>query len=276
MGRRSASVADPSRWVFNRLAEAYRLRPPYPAALVDRLAQAAGGPGARVADLGAGAGHLALPLAARGLRVAAVEPARAMLHLLETRSLEARLLEQRSWETQPRETGPARASPPEVQPIHAAAEETGLPAGSFDLVAVADALHWIDPERAGLEIGRLLAPGGAVAVVEAAPASTPFMEAIGALIQAANPRRPPPATDRLRQLLALAGAEAEAAERFAAEDLLDGPALEGVLRSFSHVGPALGPEPLARLIAEARALAARHGGARWARILTLTLARRRA
>jgi predicted RNA methylase len=68
--------------VFNRLAEDYRRRPGYSTGLAERLLALAGGPGARVADLGAGTGHLALPLARLGARVHAVEPARAMLAAL--------------------------------------------------------------------------------------------------------------------------------------------------------------------------------------------------
>jgi predicted RNA methylase len=82
MGRRTVPLSDPARWVFNRLAHPYSKRPGYPEALVERLAALAGGRGRRVADLGAGTGHLALPLAARGLLVAAVEPAREMLGAL--------------------------------------------------------------------------------------------------------------------------------------------------------------------------------------------------
>lgn len=251
MGRRGASPADPSRWVFNRLASDYPARPPYPAALVERLARSAGA-GGRVVDLGAGTGHLALPLAARGLQVTAVEPAGAMLEALAARA------------------------PPGLLALQASAEQTGLPSAAFDLALVADALHWLDPERAGLEVGRLLAPGGTVAVVEAYPAATPFMEALGALVAAANPRRPPPARDRLRQLLALARAEPRPAERFASSALLGEEALLAVLRSHSHVGPALSPAALATLLEAARELSRRHGGARWERVLTLTLARRRA
>jgi len=251
VGRRSAAVGDPSRWVFNRLAEDYRHRPAYPEPLVARLAALAG-PAGRVADLGAGTGHLALPLAARGLRVTAVEPAEAMLAALVARA------------------------PPGLIPVHASAEETGLPAASYDLVLVAEALHWLDPERAGREIGRLLAPAGAVAVVEAAPADTPFMAELHRILAAANPRRPPPSASRLRQLLALAGAVAGPPEPFASEALLAAEELDALLRSLSQVGPALGPAARERLLEEARALARRHGGARLERTLTLTPGRRRA
>src|SRR5512138_3077996 len=139
---RGASPSDPARWVFNRLAADYGRRPPYPEALDLRLFALAGGPGARIADLGAGTGHLALPLARLGAKVHAVEPARTMLELL---------------------VEGARGLP--VEPVHAAAEETGLAAGAFDLVLLADALQWVDPERGGREVARLLDRRGALAVV---------------------------------------------------------------------------------------------------------------
>ena len=46
-----------------------------------------------------------------------------------------------------------------------------------------------------------------------------------------------------------------------------------MLRSLSYVGPALGPQALAALLADARALAASHGGAVWRRELVLEWAR---
>jgi SAM-dependent methyltransferase len=250
VSRRDARVTDPSRWVFNRLAADYRHRPQYPAALVTRLLDLAGGPGARIADLGAGTGHLALPLARRGARVHAVEPARAMLDALVAEA-----------------TGLA------VVPVHAAAEETGLEPGAFDLVLLADALHWVDPDRGGREVARLLAPGGALAVVVPSFADTPFLSELLALLAARNPRarpRPPP----VAQLCAVAGLPPPEVEVLEDEVLLDDEALAAVLRSLSYAGPALGPGPLAELLDRARALAAAHGGARWRRVLRLENTRR--
>jgi 2-oxoisovalerate dehydrogenase E2 component (dihydrolipoyl transacylase) len=80
LGRRKVRLDEASRWVFNRMADVYDARPPYPAALIDALCDLAGPPGARIADLGAGTGHLALPLAARGYDVTAVEETRQMMN----------------------------------------------------------------------------------------------------------------------------------------------------------------------------------------------------
>lgn len=243
--RRNVSVNDGERWVFNRLAESYRARPGYPAALVDRLVGIAGGRGRRVADLGAGTGLLAVPLARAGLAVHAVEPALAMLEILAS-----------------------DADDLPVVPVHASAEETGLPGGAFDLVLLADALQWVDPERCAREVARLLAPVGVLAVVDPRSASTPFMEALGERLAAANFKarpRPPP----VDLLFSLALDAAPVAERFEDARPLDDDALAAVLRSLSYVGPALGAAALEAVLADARALAARHGGAVWSRTIGL-------
>jgi SAM-dependent methyltransferase len=239
--------SDDARWVFNRLAAAYPARPGYPAALVERLAELAGGPGTRVVDLGAGTGLLALPLAARGLAVTAVEPARAMLDALR--------------------------GTPGVVPVHATAEQSGLAAGSADLVLLADALHWIDPAAGAAEARRLLAHPGVLAVVTPRLADTPFLRALSARIAGANAKaqpQPPP--------VALFFSEARlpppAVEPFEHAVALDAASLDGVLRSLSYVGPALGPAALDALLTEVRALAEAHGGAVWKRDLELAWARR--
>jgi SAM-dependent methyltransferase len=249
VSRRDASPDDPSRWVFNRLAADYARRPGYPDTLVTRLLDLAGGSGARVADLGAGTGHLAVPLARCGARVHAVEPARAMLHLLARE---------------------AEGLP--VVPVHAAAEATGLAGGAFDLVVLADALQWVDPERAGREAARLPAPAGTLAVVAPRLADTPFLRALEGRIVATNPKaRRGPAP--LELLFSVAGIEVSGLETFHDEVLLEPDRLAAVLRSLSYVGPALGPAKLDALQKDVRALAGAHGGPFWKREISLRFGR---
>jgi SAM-dependent methyltransferase len=249
MARRDVSIHDGDRWIFNRLAADYRARPGYPAALVERLVALAGGAARRAADLGAGTGLLALPLARAGLHVAAAEPARAMLDLLV-----------------------AEAPGLPIAPIHAAAEATGLPAGGFDLVVLADALQWVEVGRGAREAARLLAPGGVLAVVDPRPAPTPFMAALGERLAEANFKaRPGPLP--LERFFREAGAGTPALERFEDAVAFDDARLDAVLRSLSFVGPAIGPDALAALLADARALAVTHG-ATWTRTISLAWAKR--
>jgi SAM-dependent methyltransferase len=237
-------------WVFNRLADDYRERPGYPEPLLHRLSELAVAPG-RIVDLGAGTGLLALPLAARGHAVMAVEPAEAMLSVLRQ-----------------------HATSLPIVCLHAAAEETGLPAGEASLALVADALQWVEPGAAGREAARLLEPGGAVAVVEPRLGGSAFADGMVELLAEANARARPRAAGRLGQFLDASGARKRTVETFHHEEILDPRRLDAVLRSISLVGPALGPEGLASLLAAAHALADRVGGAAWTREIRLTWGRR--
>lgn len=249
MGRRATRVAEEDRRFLNRLAEDYAQHPGYPPQMVERLVALAGGPGCRIADLGAGPGHLALPLARRGACVLAVEPAPEMLRVLG-----------------------AQAGQSAVVPVQASAEHSGLPAQSCDLVVLADVLRWVDPELAGRESARLLDPGGVVAVVEARLASTPFLDALSRLLASASGRPPTSPPGRLARLLAGAGCRPHATERFRHEEKLGPARLDAVLRSLLSRRSA---GPPAGLLEEARRLAAAHGGAVWRREITLTWARAR-
>ncbi len=126
---------------FTAQAAAYaRARPGYPEAVVDRLVASAGVvAGDPVADLGAGTGLFTALLAARGLRVTAVEPNQAM-----------------------RERAPAIDG---VTWIAGSFEATGLARGSQRWVVAAQAFHWADSHRALPELHRVVAPGGAFTVL---------------------------------------------------------------------------------------------------------------
>ncbi len=232
-GRRAVALDDPSRWVFNRMAHVYDARPEYPPALVDAIALAAGGAGAGVVDVGAGIGHLALPLARRGLDVVAVEPAVAMLERLRAR---------------------ADAEGLAVRSHHACAESMPLPDASRALALVADALHFLDAERAGDELGRVLAPGGTLAIVVTTPADTPYMRRLVAAMEEAAPRRPRDVTGSLRQLVARAGGTSAGTYRFEEETAVEPDALERILRTISFVGPAMDAARFAAFSGRVRAL----------------------
>lgn len=127
---------------FGRAADAYeRARPDYPAEAVDWLCdRLALRPGRTVVDLAAGTGKLTRLLVASGARVIAVEPVAGMRNAL------------------------ARAVPA-VEILDGTAEAMPLPDGSADAITVAQAFHWFSTADALSEIHRVLAPGGALALV---------------------------------------------------------------------------------------------------------------
>ena len=143
---------------FSARVEAYvKYRPGYPAAMLDFLVdELAMGADARVADIGAGTGILTALLAPRVGQLWAVEPN------AEMRSAAERLL----------------AGADNVSCHNGSAEATGLPAGSVDLITVAQAFHWFDSAAFKAECRRLLRPGGRVALIwNDRLTNTPFLEA---------------------------------------------------------------------------------------------------
>ncbi len=133
-----ANVEFPSdrEYADAALAEVYaRIRPSYPASIVDRLQARIGAQrGAGVAEIAAGTGHFTRLLSGRGLHVVAVEPSR-----------------------------PMRAHAPELPDVtwrEGRFESTGLSDRSQRWVVTAQAFHWADARRALPEIRRILEPGG--------------------------------------------------------------------------------------------------------------------
>lgn len=156
------------------------VRPAYPheavAALIDAARRARGasetgrGGPLRAADIGAGTGKMSELLARGRLLVDAVEPSEAM-------RAQASSIEGVTW-------------------YAGVAEETGLPNDVYDIVVFAQSWHWMDPERAGLEAARILAPGGALAIVwNQMAVSIPWVHRLTRIMRSGDVHRPdrPPA-----------------------------------------------------------------------------------
>ncbi|MGP4113453.1 class I SAM-dependent methyltransferase [Streptomyces sp. 4N509B] len=126
-------------WDYTALASTYADRPDYAENVVDEITARAGvGQGSRACDIGAGSGHLTLPLLQRGLLVDAVEPNDAMRALGRSRTGE--------WST--------------VNWLAATAQDTGLTTGTYALVTFGSSFNVAPPELTLPETHRLLVPGG--------------------------------------------------------------------------------------------------------------------
>jgi SAM-dependent methyltransferase len=141
-----------------------RGRPTYPELLVAHLRSEGALPdGAVVVDIGVGTGLSAEPFLRAGCSVIGVEPNAAMRAVGDER-LSA--------------TGRYRS-------VDGRAEATTLASGCAQLVIAGQAFHWFDPERAGAEARRLLAPGGWAALMwnDRPATGTPFLEGYEALLK---------------------------------------------------------------------------------------------
>lgn len=120
---------------FGQRAHAYdRYRPGYPDEVI-QVCVAAAGEGRRVLDVGAGTGKLSVALAQAGLDVTAVDP----------------------------DTDALALNP--CPHVVGYAEELPFGSGSFDVVTVAQAWHWLDGQAVAHECARVLKPGGVVVIV---------------------------------------------------------------------------------------------------------------
>ena len=151
------------------------VRPAYPdeavAALVEAARRARGtdasgqdGP-LCAADIGAGTGKMSELLARAGFLVDAVEPSEAM-------RAQASSIEGVTWHD-------------------GVAEQTGLSNDVYDIVVFAQSWHWVDSERAGLEVARILAPGGALAIVwNQMAVSIPWVHRLTRIMRSGDVHRP--------------------------------------------------------------------------------------
>ncbi|MEY4578226.1 MAG: hypothetical protein RL701_2929 [Pseudomonadota bacterium] len=218
LGRRTVSPEQAERWIYNRMADAYSARPAYPAALIEHVLQLLTLTPAAVVDIGAGIGHLSVPLAKAGHHVHAVEPAQLMLGALAARAAAERV---------------------QLELVHAAAEELPLPAASADLLLVADAVHFLAAKRAGQEFDRVLRRPGVLAFVQVEFGASRFMQALAQLMREAAPRRPKAVSGVMTEIAALCGITLALQTSLESVCEVDGAQLETILRSISFIGPAM-------------------------------------
>jgi SAM-dependent methyltransferase len=141
-----AALARRHGRAFDEVADEYdRSRPSYPDELVDRACQLAGiRTGDPVLEVGCGTGQLTRSLLARGLHVTALEPGRHLISLAQ-RNL---------------------ADGGEVAFVQARFEDARLLSGAYRAVFSAAAFHWIDPDVSWEKAGRVLVPGGTLALIQ--------------------------------------------------------------------------------------------------------------
>jgi SAM-dependent methyltransferase len=130
------------RRTFGEDAELYdRVRPNYPPALYDDIAELLGNPDQlRVLEIGPGTGQATAPMVERGWSVTAIELSPDLARV-------------------------AHAKLPEVEVIVADFDSWELPSATYDLVISATAFHWLDPATRVARCADVLRPGGMLAVV---------------------------------------------------------------------------------------------------------------
>jgi SAM-dependent methyltransferase len=219
-------------WTDAEVAVLYdRARPDYPAEAVEfALQPLRGRPDLRALDVGAGTGKLTRQLCAAGVTTIAVEPAPGMLKVLKHTVSRAQVLA-------------------------GSAEELPLPDAAVDLVAVGQAFHWFDLDRALPELARVLRPGGRMALFyNSRNGSVAWVRELSGLI---GDHRAHAEAHRERDPRVMGPFEPEAFAEFRHQQELDADALAELVgtRSYSIQLPA---HERAALLGRVRTLARTH------------------
>jgi SAM-dependent methyltransferase len=137
-------MTDSTGRFSGRVADYLKYRPGYPDALLDFLRRECGLlPGLAVADVGCGTGKLSALFLSNGNAVFGVEPNAEMRGAAEA------LFSGRA----------------DFHSVAGKAEATTLPDDSVDMIAVGQAFHWFDLDRAALEFRRILRRKGFAVIV---------------------------------------------------------------------------------------------------------------
>jgi ubiquinone/menaquinone biosynthesis C-methylase UbiE len=212
----------PTQRFSNRVADYERWRPAYPVALTQWLCERCElKAGDAVADIGCGTGLFTRGLLAAGLQVYGVEPNAPM-----------RAVAERSF-----------AGSPSFLSCDGRAETTTLPSASVRLIAVAQAFHWFDVPRTRNEFGRILQPGGSVALIwNVRRIDSPFLRAYENMLRQLAPdygKLGLPEQASIPQINALFASQPYQQQTFEFMQRFDRDGLRGRLLSSSYV-PALG------------------------------------
>jgi trans-aconitate methyltransferase len=151
---------DDEPFDFRRQASVYaRFRRDYSPAVYDTIAARTGPAGGRIAiDLGCGTGFVTGSLAARGWRAIGVDLSAPML-------------------------AAAREATPDAALVRARGEALPVRAGAAALVTAGTAFHWMAPAPTLAEVGRVLVPGGWVAVFwRVSRPSSPAMRVVATVL----------------------------------------------------------------------------------------------
>lgn len=222
---------------FGKTASDYgRHRAGFPDEFFDRLS-ATGilRAGMRALDLGTGTGTLARGLALRGCEVVGLDRAAPLMEQAAELDRNAGVV---------------------VRYLNAAAEDTGLPAASFDLVTAGQCWHWFDRPRAAAEASRVLKPGGRLVIAhfDWIPLPGNVAEATEMLIEKHNPKwklggglgiHPLWASD-----IAIAGFRDIETFSFDVDTIYTHEAWRGRIRASAGVGASLTPDAVAAFDAE--------------------------
>ena len=151
------------RFTFDAVAEAYdRSRPRYPEALIDAIFELSGiAADGKILEIGCGTGQATRALARRGHRILGLEPGAQMGALARTRLAEF----------------------PRVEIVQLTFEAWPLAKEIVDLVASAQAFHWIDPTLRFVKAADALRPGGSLAVIGNAVVSQSIRAALDAVYE---------------------------------------------------------------------------------------------
>jgi SAM-dependent methyltransferase len=150
------SSLHPTQRFSDRVDNYARYRPTYPQTIISYLREAIHLNRKHViADIGSGTGIFSELFLKHGFGVTGVEPNEAM-----------------------RLAGEAHLGHnPHFISVDGKAEATGLPAGSVDLITVAQAFHWMEPEATKSEFRRILKAGGHTLLVwNLRLTDTPFLK----------------------------------------------------------------------------------------------------